>query len=388
MNKSVASKNNVALPEHEEVWLDAAWRSRVRRRLLAWYDLNARDLPWRRDPTPYRVWVSEIMLQQTQVATVIPYYERFLKSFPTIEKLADAEEDQLLGHWEGLGYYRRARSMHAAAKLIVREHHGVFPEVFEEVLNLPGIGRYTAGAILSISGSQKLPIVEGNTQRVFSRWVALRSPATDTSANKLLWSVAEQMLPRKQPGAFNQAAMELGALICTPRNPRCDQCPVSNYCCARKSGLEQEIPGKVSRVKYVDRTEYALVVVAKQRGKGKKAGYLLRPLPEGRRWAGLWDFPRTTQKDMKSVDSAAQLLSRELGVKIDPGLRLATIRHAVTKYRISLHVHLAHLQPESGEPGRPWRFVTLAEMADLPMSVTGRRIAVLLSKERQAHLPL
>jgi A/G-specific adenine glycosylase len=331
------------------------------------------------------------MLQQTQVATVIPYYERFLISFPDIETLAAADEQTLLSRWEGLGYYRRARSMHAAARQIVDRHNGEFPETYHEVLALPGIGRYTAGAILSISRNLRLPILEGNTQRVFSRWVAIRGSATDTAANKLLWQIAETMLPRKNPGEFNQAAMELGALVCSPRNPRCGECPVAGICSARLAGLQEEIPGKVSRVNYEDRTEFALVVADPRMGEKRDRRlmrYLLRPLPEGRRWAGLWDFPRTSGASYESPMAAAQQLSHELGVKISPGMRLTTIKHAVTKYRISLHVHAADLAEPKRVPSRPWRYVSLSEMAELPMSVTGRRIAKILDGHRQSLLPL
>ena len=205
-------------PEHDRIWLDSTWRAAVRRDLLRWFRRESRDLPWRVDSTPYRVWVSEIMLQQTQVATVIDYYHRFMKSFPTVRDLADASEQTVLSHWEGLGYYRRARSLHAAARKIVDEHEGEFPETYPEVLALPGVGRYTAGAILSIASGQRLPILEGNTQRVFSRWVANRAPVTERSATNLLWKIAEAMLPARDAGAFNQAAMELGALVC--RLPR------------------------------------------------------------------------------------------------------------------------------------------------------------------------
>ena len=328
------------------------------------------------------------MLQQTQVATVLPYFERFLSSFPTISALAAADEQHLMTHWEGLGYYRRARLMHAAAKQIVLDYDGVFPETYDEVLALPGIGRYTAGAILSISGAQRLPILEGNTQRVFSRWIALRAPAMEPHANKLLWSVAEAMLPRRDPGTFNQAAMELGALVCTPRNPGCGACPVKGSCQAQKLGLVDQIPGKISRMQYEDRTEHAFVVSHPKRQKRASVRYLVRPLPEGRRWAGLWDFPRTSETASRDVDHAADLLSDEIGVKIIPGVRLLTIKHAVTKYRISLHVHEATFCRSSETPGRPWKYVTLAEMADLPMSVTGRKIAKQLGTDRQTRLPL
>jgi A/G-specific adenine glycosylase len=373
----VTRKAEAVTPAHDEIWRDSSWRSRMRRRLLGWFDGHARDLPWRRRPTPYRVWVSEIMLQQTQVATVIPYYQRFLKSFPDVHALAAADEQDLLSLWEGLGYYRRARSMHAAARQIVDRHGGEFPGSFDEVLSLPGIGRYTAGAILSISREMRLPILEGNTQRVFSRWIAMRGSTGDSAGSKLLWQVAETMLPRKHPGTFNQAAMELGALVCSPKKPSCDQCPVAGMCRARLAGLQEEIPGKVSNVIYEPRTEYALVL-SDHRATSKRPRFLLRPLPRDGRWAGLWDFPRTTEASLPSAADAAAELSRHVGATISPGEKLATIRHAVTKYRISLHVHAAHLDEPKRIPGRPWQYVSLAEMAELPMSVTGRKIAEML----------
>lgn len=378
MSKSPAPAQPVA-QTYDANWKDASWRSRLRRRLLTWYDKHARDLPWRRDPLPYRVWVSEIMLQQTQVATVIPYYERFLKSFPTVEQLAAADEQSLMSHWEGLGYYRRAKSMHAAAKLIVDQHSGEFPRSFDQVLALPGIGRYTAGAILSIACDMRLPVLEGNTQRVFSRWISLHGPASDAAANKLLWEVAETMLPRKRPGTFNQAAMELGALVCSPKQPNCGECPVGSMCGARRAGLQEEIPGRVSRVLYEDRTEFAMVVADPQ-SRTKTPRYLVRPLPEGRRWAGLWDFPRTTDASFDSVTAAASHLSRVMGVKISAGMRLTSLKHAVTKYRILLHVHVADLGDPTHHPREPWQYVSLADMARLPMSVTGRKIARLLAR--------
>lgn len=343
------------------------------------------------------------MLQQTQVATVLPYYKRFMESFPTIRDLANAEEQALLSHWEGLGYYRRARSLHAAAKEIVADHDGDFPRNFDKVLALPGIGRYTAGAILSISDGQKHPILEGNTQRVFSRWIALRGTPAATANNRLLWQVAEKMLPRKDPGTFNQAAMELGALICTPKRPACHECPVATACCAHQAGLELEIPGKVTRVSYEDRTEYAMVVQMpeKMAGRGlegsvKKSAdagnqtqrFLVRPLPEGGRWAGLWDFPRTTQTSFSSVKEAAAQLSAEVGVNLVPKMRLTTIKHAVTKYRISLKVYQAVYTDESEKPGKPWKYATLAELAEMPMSVSGRKIVKILSEDSQRRLPM
>ncbi|NNE00074.1 MAG: A/G-specific adenine glycosylase [Pirellulaceae bacterium] len=387
--KVEASQIKRDIPDHDGQWQNAGWRGRVRRQLLAWFDQNAREMPWRRHPEPYHVWVSEIMLQQTQVATVLPYFDRFLASFPTIADLAAADESTLMAHWEGLGYYRRARSLHAAAKLIVDQHDGIFPTRLEDVLALPGIGRYTAGAILSISGDQKLPILEGNTQRVFSRWIALRQSPLQKSANTLLWTVAEKMLPPTGSGRFNQAAMELGALICTPRQPNCQQCPVKRSCAAQRENLQDEIPGKVSKTKYEDRTEFALVI-AKATGKrdNDDPHYLMRPLPEGSRWAGLWDFPRPTETAYESVTSAGDWLSDELGVSVQTGIRLKTIRHAVTKYRISLQVHVASVTKSRKKLPAPWQYVTLREMAQLPMSVTARQITEFLQSDPQRKLPL
>ncbi len=326
------------------------------------------------------------MLQQTQVATVLPYFDRFMAAMPTIQALADVDEQTLMTHWEGLGYYRRARMMHAAAKRIVEQHDGKFPTTFDDVLALPGIGRYTAGAILSISRGQRLPILEGNTVRVFARWIALRSPGMEPASQKLLWTVAETMLPKTNAGDFNQAAMELGALVCTPKTPRCDACPIAADCHAHLLNIEADIPGKVSKVVYEDRTEYAFVI-AQTAGRNAETKYLMRPIPDGARWAGLWDFPRSTEQSHSTTDAAAADISIELGTPITPAARLTTIKHAVTKYRITLAVHAATI-PLDQTPPPPWRYVSANEMTTLPLSVTGRKIAKLIADDRQRLLPL
>jgi len=358
----------------EELISEPASRANLRRKLLHWFDRSARDLPWRREPTPYHIWVSEIMLQQTQVATVIAYYERFLAAFPTPTSLAAADEAALMRIWEGLGYYRRARLMHQAAKRIVEQHGGEFPEDYDSVLALPGVGRYTAGAVLSISGDQKLPILEGNTVRVFSRWLAMTEDVKSKAGTTKLWQLAETMLPKKGSGRFNQAAMELGALICKPAAPRCEACPVSKHCEAFGLGLQASIPGKVTKMTYEDRQEFAFVIP-------NECGdaWLVYRVPEGERWAGLWDFPRATEGIAKTAEEAAQQISRKTGLSIEIGQRLKTIKHAVTRFRINLAVHEAEpvhseaLLPVMGE----YRFATLAELKILPLSVTGRKIAIL-----------
>jgi A/G-specific adenine glycosylase len=218
--------------------LETADARRFRRRLLVWFDHNKRDLPWRRDRDPYRVWLSEIMLQQTRVAAVTDHYEKFLRRFPSIEKLASAREPSVLAAWSGLGYYRRARMLHAAAKKIVKEHSGKFPEGVEGLRALPGVGRYTASAIASIAFDEPVAVVDGNVERVLQR---VRGK---NLAGENLWRAAEELLSRRRPGDFNQAMMELGATLCSPRQPQCLLCPVSDLCATRG---ERPRPAKRAR---------------------------------------------------------------------------------------------------------------------------------------------
>ncbi len=242
--------------------MDRRWKANLIRKLLKWYEYAKRDLPWRSTVDPYSIWVSEIMLQQTQVATVLPYYYRFLERFPTVSNLAKAEEQELLRYWEGLGYYRRAKQLHAAAKKIVEQHHSQFPVDFDEVLNLPGIGRYTAGAICSFAYDQPTPIVEANTQRLYARLLGLREPLTEKASQLALWQFASEVLPAK-PGmgsrTINHALMELGALVCTPK-PRCEACPIKSLCPTAKMGLQSEIPAPKKKKIYTDRF-FAVVLV-------------------------------------------------------------------------------------------------------------------------------
>lgn len=214
----------------------------LRRDLLAWYGRAKRDLPWRKNTDPYRVWVSEIMLQQTTVAAVTPKYEAFLNRFPSLASLASSAEDEVLKHWAGLGYYSRARNLRRAALSVVADHGGEFPSSFDAVLDLPGIGRYTAGAILSIAFAKPFPLVDGNVIRVFSRLFGMKGRAKDPAFAKKMWPLAERLMPSKNPGDWNQALMELGATVCTPDSPSCGACPVSKHCVAFKKGLQDKLP--------------------------------------------------------------------------------------------------------------------------------------------------
>jgi A/G-specific adenine glycosylase len=359
-----------------------AWRQAVAKNLLGWFRRQARDLPWRRTRDLYAIWVSEIMLQQTQVATVIPYWERFLSRFGNVSSLAAAEEREVLQLWEGLGYYRRARQLHAAARQIVAEHQGRFPTSIETVRSLPGIGRYTAGAILSIALDQRLPILEANTIRVLSRLTAYQGDVTLTAGQRYLWSLAEAILPTRECGAFNQALMELGSEVCTPRSPACDRCPVVKLCQSRLQNLVDRIPRPANRTNYEDVTEVTVVI-------RDGDAVLLRHCQPGERWAGLWDFPRFAAAPGNGDGSIEQQIKPRIhelvGLRIAVGSQLTTIKHGVTRFRITLHCYEAALQPSTRRAANGvTRWVSIGELKAFPLNVAGRKIAQLLA-EPQTH---
>jgi A/G-specific adenine glycosylase len=267
------------------VFLLGAWMADISKRLLPWFRKHQRPLPWRRTRDPYPIWVSEIMLQQTQVATVVPYFERFLQSFPTLPDLAAAPEREVLKHWQGLGYYRRVRDLHRSAGLLVAEHQAAFPRDPAVLGKLPGFGRYTVGAVLSQAFDCSLPILEANSRRVLCRLFGVRGNPRAAAVERRLWRLAEQLLPSRNIGEFNQALMELGALVCTATTPRCDRCPLIRDCVARRRGLQDKIPVR-SRVQTVQQVNEVAVVV-RRRGRV----LLVQRLATGR-WAALWEFPR------------------------------------------------------------------------------------------------
>lgn len=351
---------------------DAKWRQQLRRAMLRWFAKNARELPWRKSRDPYRVWVSEIMLQQTQVETVKPYFNRFIERFPTVAELADAEPSEVLRLWEGLGYYRRARQMHKAAQVVRDEHGGCFPTAFDDVLDLPGVGRYTAGAILSISLDQRQPILEGNTIRVYSRLLGYREDPRKASGQKLLWEFAESILPTKDVGLLNQAMMELGAKVCTPRNPSCEQCPVMSLCPTYRHGWQAEIPLTGKKIKYEDVHEAAVLV-------WKNRKLLLRQCGPDERWAGLWDFPRVkcdaTLPKLKLANDLADLTG--VDVELAAQQTLPKIKHAVTRFRITLHCLEAQYKTGRLKRTQSCKWVEPTALEDFPLSVTGRQLAKL-----------
>ncbi len=290
---------------------------RLRSSLLAWYRRKRRDLPWRRSADPYRVWVSEIMLQQTTVATVIPYYERFLRKFPDIGSLARAREREVLRAWAGLGYYSRARNLHTAAKKVLSTHGGVFPKTFEDLIALPGIGRYTAGAVLSIALGKPAALVDGNVMRVFARLFSINKDIKTAAAQKEFWSLAESLVPVKKPGDWNQALMELGATICLPESPTCGACPVSGDCLAFRKGLQDRLPVAGKRPDFIDLKWTCLWI--EDGGK-----VLLWKRSDTERFLkGHWGLPE----------------ARHLKAALGPKLR--SVRHNITHHRIAMDIRRA-----------------------------------------------
>jgi A/G-specific adenine glycosylase len=304
--------------------------------LLAWWDAGHADLPWRRrDGDPYATWIAEVMLQQTQVATVIPYYERWMARFPTVEALAAASLDEVLKMWEGLGYYSRARNLHAAAQTVVAEHDGRLPHTVPALRRLKGIGPYTAGAIASIAFARPAPVVDGNVTRVLSRLADLTADVTETKTKRVLWQRAASLVPQERPGDFNQALMELGQRICLPAAPRCHRCPLAAHCLARQRGTQLERPVRPPR-KNTPHYQVAAGVIWRDDGR-----FLIAQRPLDGLLGGLWEFPGGKQ-------DAGETLSQALRREIPVGEQFTRVRHAYTHFRITLHAF--HARHRGGEP--------------------------------------
>lgn len=367
----------MARMEPDKPELTSRWKQSFRRRLLSWYKQHERDLPWRKSRDPYRVWVSEVMLQQTQVATVRDYFERFMAALPTVQHLARADEQQVLRLWEGLGYYRRARGLHAAAKVVCEEMDGAFPQTVDELMTLPGIGRYTAGAIVSIAYDRPAPILEANTIRLLARLIALEDDPTKSAGQKKLWHVAEQLLPRKQVSRFNQALMELGSLVCTPREPKCDACPVESLCKARQLGTVDQLLPTTKKTSYTEVREAAVVV-------RRSRQVLLRQCGPDERWPGLWDFPRfriDSEGPLFATKEVEAKLVELTGVRATLGPLMKTMKHGVTRYRITLDCYEAFHRGGRLKTSKaaPAQWVRPDELGEFPLSTTGRKIAKLLA---------
>lgn len=292
--------------------------------ILDWYQKYGRKtLPWQLEKTPYKVWLSEVMLQQTQVATVIPYFERFMERFPTVTDLANAPLDEVLHLWTGLGYYARARNLHKAAQMVANQHHGVFPETFEEVAALPGVGRSTAGAILSLSLGKHFPILDGNVKRVLARCYAVSGWPGKKDVEKKLWDIAEQVTPAQGVSQFNQAMMDLGAMVCTRSKPKCELCPVNNICLAYANNSWANYPGKKPKVTIPERTGYFLMMQHQQ-------SILLSQRPAVGLWGGLYCFPQfETEAELRDWLAQRQIPAENL-------TQLTAFRHTFSHFHLDI----------------------------------------------------
>jgi A/G-specific adenine glycosylase len=314
-------------------------RSALRRALLAWYAREKRDLPWRRTRDPYAIWLSETMLQQTRVETVIPYYERFLARFPSVAALADAEPDAVTQLWSGLGYYSRARNLHAAARQLVADHGGALPSEPEALRELPGVGRYTAGAVASIAFDRPAPIVDGNVARVLARLRGLREDVTAPATQSLLWAEAAALADGPRPGELNQALMELGALVCTPRAPRCPACPLRARCRGLAAGDPEALPVKKKKA-----APKRIAAVAALVSRGEKLLAVRRP-PAGL-LGGLWDLPGGELAKGEAPRAALERALREkLGLALAGVAALGRVQHQFTHRTLALHVFRAEAKP-------------------------------------------
>ncbi len=329
--------------------------------LLAWYMKNRRDLPWRKTRDPYKIWVSEIMLQQTQVQTVLGYYDRWMRKFPTVKALARASQEQVLKAWQGLGYYRRAKNLHNAAKEIAAKHNGVFPKTLEEIRALPGIGPYTAGAIVSIAFNKPVCALDVNVLRVGCRVLGLQEDPAKAWVREAVANEAQRWIPKQKARWFNQALMELGALICVPSAPRCSLCPIREFCLAYQKGLQKKIPPRQISEKRIKISVVAGIL------RDPKGRVLIQKRPQDGLMGNLWEFPGGKVEPRESLEQAlSREWQEELGVLVKPLRCVMNIAHAYTKFDVDLHVLECSLA--SGCPKALWaqeiRWVPVARLDD------------------------
>ncbi len=343
----------MALPTHGKS-LDPAI---FQKKLLYWYDHHKRDLPWRGIHNPYATFVSEMMLQQTQVKTVIPYYHRFLRELPDWKSLAKAKEEKVLKLWEGLGYYRRARNLQAAARMVFQEYAGKLPDTMEEITKLPGVGPYSAGAILSIGFQKPYPVVDGNVIRVFSRLFLLRGNLKIGEGHRKVWDLANALISKKRPGDFNQAVMELGATLCFPANPQCLLCPLLSQCQASQKGLQNELP-EIPKAQETVEIQMAAFWLR------KKDRVLVKKRSQEERWLkGMWEFPSA---EGKTFAEARAKLDEELKTKSGDRPSLE-VRHQITHHKVRLRL-FPSIPPKNPRLSKDFKWVTREELVRLPFA--------------------
>jgi len=338
---------------------------KIQRRLLRWFKKNGRDLPWRRTRDPYAIWVSEIMLQQTQVPTVIPYYQRLLRSFPTVHHLSKSSLSKALKVWEGLGYYSRARNLHRASQIVVNHFQGKIPDNLTDLLRLPGIGPSTAGGILSFAYNTEAPILDGNVKRVLSRLFAVSGNPVRGKTKGLFWKISESLLPKGRSNPFNQALIDLGSLLCTPKEPQCPRCPLRNLCKAKALGKPEKYPSRTvkKKVPYIE----AISAVIQKNGK-----VLLRQRPQNGLLGGLWEFPGWKIEEKRSLRLRLRnYIKKETGTNVKVKESIGTFHQTYSHFKLTLHVYLCQFLDGKGKG----RWILIQNLHLLPMSRIHRRIA-------------
>jgi A/G-specific adenine glycosylase len=335
----------------------------LRKALAEWYAVNHRDLPWRRTGDPYQIWLSEVMLQQTQVRTVEPYFRRFIILYPDVDRLARADLQAVLKMWEGLGYYSRARNLHKAAGIVVSRMSGQIPDTWEALRGLPGVGDYIAAAVLSIAFGQAYAVVDGNVKRVLARLFLLEVPVNQASAHKVFHALADRLLDKRNPGRHNQAVMELGALVCTPRAPRCHECPANRICAAHRKGLTHLYPRRNRRLALPTRRWVSGVVI-------KSGRILLVRRPEDGMLGGLWEFPGgVLSADADPARDCRILLKKAVNLDVRVARHLATISHGYTHFRLMLELYLCQWQSGRVRLAGPvdFKWLTVSGIDALPL---------------------
>ncbi|MDI3327943.1 MAG: A/G-specific adenine glycosylase [Alicyclobacillaceae bacterium] len=363
---------------------------RARRRLLAvgplltgWYRRESRDLPWRKTKDPYRIWVSEVMLQQTRVETVVPYYERFLHRFPTVDRLAEAPEEEVLKYWEGLGYYSRAKNLHRGAQMVVERFGGEIPADPGKLRGIPGIGEYTAGAILSMAYDRDATAVDGNALRVFSRLFLIADPVDRPAGRKKVRDLVEAAIPPGEASVFNQAVMDLGARLCLPKGPKCEECPLRNHCAAAEEGVAEQYPVKTPKKRPVPVKMAAALVVENGR-------WLIRRRPEEGLLAGLWELPSAEKAEEETWEEAAARAVGASGLRVRVSKEVVRVEHIFSHRKWDLRIY--RCTPVTGEnaagpffppgdgPDR-WTWATPEECAAYPFPTAYRKVWPSLIRE-------
>lgn len=344
--------------------------------LLTWYKKNKRDLPWRDTRDPYRIWLSEVMLQQTQVTTVIPYYHRFIEQFPSLEALASAEDETVLKLWEGLGYYNRCHHFLKAVRQANQDCQGQVPDTPESFRSLPGVGPYTAAAVMSIAFGLPMPVVDGNVIRVVTRFYAIGEDITKAAVKKKIEALMAQSISRKNPGDFNQAVMELGATVCTPKTPLCHECPLTKQCLAYRENKTETLPFKPPKPK-VPIHSVALALVE------EGGRFLIRKRPPRGHLAGLWEFPGGKILKGETPDQALnRTCTRELGIQVAVEKKIATVSHAYTHFKIRLTLFLCRAREREMTPtlNQPLAWIQCGEIGNYPFPAANHKLFPAIKK--------